>query len=450
LTVDLTAGGLSDFHLVKFADGTDGVFGVEGVYCVYNIVGGKSARHRTIDMNKESIHKNKKTDKTYMSKPFETPELKPDGKGGIIEKTVNIRIVSKVFDTTEEHSYAKDKDELVLRKTTGGRFEIKAKLVEDNRSLFILTFQRFTTATGKPNDCSFSFVGEEIGNLIRFLKSLDYVPFDKTESSSIVDSELNKLLSSKEDTKRFLFENQDVVIEFLRNELTKEDLVTLGYRKKQLEVFNNLLQDIEYFNDLKLKFNAKKDEDLWQKFFERNTWIFGYGLNFVFNSTLDNKKLEQVVSGFDFNSAGKRADAFLKTKGIIESFCFAEIKTHKTGLLKLVKTPYRPECWAPSNELTGAISQIQRTVHKSILDISTKTEIKDKQGNLTGETIFLYSPKSTLIIGNLEEFSGKHGINEDKYSSFEMFRQGQRNIEVITFDELYQRAQFIVKNSEND
>lgn len=401
-------------------------------------------------MNEESIHRNKKTDKTYISKPIETSNIKPDWKGGVIKEIKNIRIVSKVVDAKEEYFYAKDKEELILRKTSGGRFEIKAKLVEDSRGLFILTLQRFTTATGKPNECSFSFVGEEIGILIRFLKNLELVPFDKQESSSISDADLEKLTISKADTKQFLLDHQDLVIEFLKNELTKEDIVTLGYRKKQLEIFDKLLHDTNYFEELKVKYKAQKDEDLWQKFFEKNTWIFGYGLNFVFNSTLDDKKLEQVVSGFDFNSAGKRADAFLKTKGIIESFCFAEIKTNKTDLLKKVKTSYRPECWAPSNELTGAISQVQRTVHKSIQNIATKTEIKDKQGELTGETIFLYSPKSTLIIGNLVEFMGEHGINEDKYSSFEMYRQGLRNIEIITFDELFQRAQFIVRKTEND
>lgn len=399
-------------------------------------------------MNEESIHRNKKTDKTYISKSIEMSDVKPDGKGGVIKEIKNIRIVSKVVDTKEEHYFAKDKEELVLRKTSGDRFEIKAKLVEDSRGLFVLTFQRFTTATGKPNECSFSFVGDEIGNLIRFLENIEHVPFDKQESSSINDIELEKLIVSKANTKKFLLDHQDLVIEFLKNELTKEDIVTLGYRKKQLEIFDKLLHDPSYFDELKVKYKAQKEEDLWQKFFEKNTWIFGYGLNFVFNSTLDSKKLEQVVSGFDFNGAGKRADAFLKTKGIVESFCFAEIKTNKTALLKKVKTPYRPECWAPSNELTGAISQVQRTVHKSTQNIATKTEIKDKQGELTGETIFLYSPKSTLIIGNLEEFRGEHGINEDKYSSFEMYRQGLRNLEIITFDELFQRAQFIVRKNE--
>lgn len=401
-------------------------------------------------MNEEAIHRNKKIDKTYISRPIESSSPKPDGKGGVIKEIRNIRIVSKVVDAKEEFYYAKDKDELILRKTSGGRFEIKAKLVEDNRGLFVLTLQRFTTATEKPNECSFSFVGEEIGNLTKFLKNLEYVPFDNQGSSSVNDAELEKLTISKANTKQFLLDHQDLVIEFLKNELTKEDIVTLGYRKKQIEIFDKLLHDTNYFEELKVKYKVQKDEDLWQKFFEKNTWIFGYGLNFVFNSTLDDKKLEQVVSGFDFNNAGKRADAFLKTKGIIESFCFAEIKTNKTDLLIKVRTSYRPECWAPSNELTGAISQIQRTVHKSIQNIATKTEIKDKQGKLTGETIFLYSPKSTLIIGNLGEFMGEHGINEEKYSSFEMYRQGLRNIEIITFDELFQRAQFIVRKTERD
>ena len=39
-------------------------------------------------------------------------------------------------------------------------------------------------------------------------------------------------------------------------------------------------------------------------------------------------------------------------------------------------------------------------------------------------------------------------MNEDKFSSFELFRQNQTNPEIITFDELYERAKFIVKNDE--
>ncbi|MFC4210969.1 hypothetical protein ACFOWA_07240 [Pedobacter lithocola] len=53
------------------------------------------------------------------------------------------------------------------------------------------------------------------------------------------------------------------------------------------------------------------------------------------------------------------------------------------------------------------------------------------------------------MIGSLEEFNTESRINEDKFSSFEMFRQGIHKIEIITFDELFQRASFIVRSNEN-
>ncbi len=38
-------------------------------------------------------------------------------------------------------------------------------------------------------------------------------------------------------------------------------------------------------------------------------------------------------------------------------------------------------------------------------------------------------------------------FREDKYSSFELFRKQINNTEVITFDELYERAIYIIKSS---
>jgi len=256
------------------------------------------------------------------------------------------------------------------------------------------------------------------------------------------------LLLSKEQASKIIIGNQDIIVQALKNNITKSDIVALGYRKDQLEKFERLLEDDEYFENERAIINVKGNEAVWQNFFEKNTWIFGYGLNYVFNTPLDDKKLEQEVAGYNFNNSGKRIDAFMKTRGIINSFCFGEIKTHKTELLKMVKDPYRGECWAISNELAGAISQTQKTVQLSVKGLTTKTEIKDGSGNPTGEQVYIYQPKSFVIIGCLSEFKTEFGVNEDKFSSFELFRQNQFNPEIITFDELLQRARFIVKNSE--
>jgi hypothetical protein len=64
--------------------------------------------------------------------------------------------------------------------------------------------------------------------------------------------------------------------------------------------------------------------------------------------------------------------------------------------------------------------------------------------------VFLYQPKAFLIIGSLEQFKTEHGINEDKYSSFELFRKHITNPEIITFDELFERARYIVEFSEQE
>ena len=135
----------------------------------------------------------------------------------------------------------------------------------------------------------------------------------------------------------------------------------------------------------------------------------------------------------------------LKTRGLISSLSFGEIKTHLSPLMKQAKTPYRPECWQVSDELTGGIAQIQKTVQLSLKEIGTQLESKDNQGLPTGESVNVYQPKSFLVIGSLSEFQGQYGINEEKYSSFELFRKNVTNPEIITFDELFERASYIVE-----
>lgn len=177
--------------------------------------------------------------------------------------------------------------------------------------------------------------------------------------------------------------------------------------------------------------------------FQKNTWIFGYGLNYIYLDQLSSKKLEQVVQGFRINQSGKRIDALMKTKGTISTLCFVEIKTHDTMLLG---REYREACWAPSAKLAGALFQVQGTVAAAMYDRHV-LRMEDREGNPTGEDVFNYAPKSYLVVGNLAEFITDAGVNNNKLRSFELFRRNLIAPEVITFDELYQRAQFIVRQS---
>lgn len=224
-----------------------------------------------------------------------------------------------------------------------------------------------------------------------------------------------------------------------------EDITELNCRKIALGEFEKLLTDDTYFAlcQQRLKTNARP-EDVWQDFVERNTWILGYGLNYVLNSPLEGQRLEQVVKGYDIAASGKRVDALLKSQGLVSSLAFGEIKTHKTPLLKKVADPYRSEAWQVSDDVTGAIAQLQRGLQKALYSLSEKLEPKDSSGERTGEKLYLYRPRSFLLIGSLYEFQGTVDINEDKFSSFELFRRSLSSPEILTYDELFERAKHIV------
>lgn len=378
-----------------------------------------------------------KEGKIYISPPFKN-SYDPDRK---------IRLVSKVINSPDSYAFGTVKKEVVLRHKKDAATNIKATLVEGNNSLIVLNIQGYTVATDKPYNASFSFVGAEIKYLYDFLHNIQYLNFEGYVSSSMSDKDLRGVAASQSQINNASKIDPDLIQEILKTNVTKDDVVAIGYRKSQLTVFKNLLTDSKFFSKLMSKKNTTK-EGLWQAFFEKNPWIFGYGLSYLFTSNLDDKKLEQVVQGFNVMVRGKCVDGFLKTKGIISNSCFVEIKTHETLLLQNVKTPYRADCWSASSELVGGISQIQGTVAAALDSIGNKFEGKDQLGNPTSEEVFNYQPKSFLIVGNLREFYTENGVNEDKYRSFELFRKNINNPEIITFDELYERAKFIIHQNE--
>jgi len=330
--------------------------------------------------------------------------------------------------------------EVHLKTTDKADQEIKAYFYEDSKNVQTLTVQRWMVKSGNPHKESMVLYGEQLDVLLQFVKAFRGVPvgqgrveiplniaLDKIEEKQSIDS--NKVVA-------YLQENPNFLKSIIENDIGEQDLIAIGYRKKQLEIYRELLESDDV---------AESD---WQKFFEKNTWIFGYGLSYVFQTSLDDKKMEQVVKGYDFNNGGKRVDGLLKTAGIINSLCFVEIKTHKTNLLS--NNPYRKGCWAVSAELSGAVAQIQNTVSLATKNIYDKIQIKDDKGNLTGEEIFNFHPKSFLIVGKLDEFTNEYGVNSDKYRSFELFRKNVFSPEIITFDELYERAKFIVSQHDVD
>ena len=212
--------------------------------------------------------KNKLAGKTYISRRIDKENQKP------------IRIASKVGVIEETQHFAYEKGELIIRITPGYKFEYKATFTEDDRGISVLTIQRYDALTGTPHRLNFSFLPKEIDMLLNFITNIKLINFPDSGKINLTDEELRNLIASPNQVRRLIANNSELVAEIVRSDITTEDVVALGYRREQLMRFERLLYERDYFDSEKDQAGTT-DEGLWQDFFERNTWIFGYGLSYI-------------------------------------------------------------------------------------------------------------------------------------------------------------------------
>lgn len=235
---------------------------------------------------------------------------------------------------------------------------------------------------------------------------------------------------------------QDIIAELLRNgSVTSQDIVNVGYRKQQLEAFARLLKEpgaiAAYRSEHGLK--SEQPEKAWQHFLASNEWIFGFGLDYRFLGILRN---EARLGSADVAGKGNPSGDFLL--GSREFTVLVELKTPETPLFK--RRSNRAGSWQLSNELVSAVSQI--------LEQKAQWQVRAEAGNLydrNGQPISQKSadPKAILVIGSERAFkSDSPKEREIKLRTFELFRRDSRNVEILTFDELSERAKFIVKHSD--
>ena len=90
---------------------------------------------------------------------------------------------------------------------------------------------------------------------------------------------------------------------------------------------------------------------------------------------------------------------------------------------------------------------MQKTVRKVIRKMNGQIHrLYEADGSPTDIDISTTQPRQVVLIGSLEQFDSGQGTNAEKLETFELFRTSNSDMEVITFDELYQRARFIVRN----
>ena len=116
-----------------------------------------------------------------------------------------------------------------------------------------------------------------------------------------------------------------------------------------------------------------------------------------------------------------------------------EIKKAPDELLS--STSYIAGVWNISKVVTEGVNQIQKTAFEFTHNQMRKFQPKNKNGENIGTEVFRIQPKSFLVIGNLSELLE----NEDKITCFQLFRNSLISPEIVTFDELFERAKCIVE-----
>ena len=355
------------------------------------------------------------------------------------------RFVHAVFPSKERLELTVN-GEVTISKPWGVQ-QLKVMFLTDDRSIDHLLIQRFSPTSHKMK-AEVSLRGPELRQFLSVLQLIEESEFDGENRVRIDVDDLKNFNVSREALTQVASENLGIIEEIARNAITRRDIVAIAYRRSVLQRFRSMLDDSEAFAAEKQRYGKESDEAVWQAFFEENQWIFGYGLFYVFASGIDDGKLERAVEGFSVAGGGKRADALLRTRGTVNSLCIVEIKKPVTELLE--GSEYRGEVWAPSREVTRAVAQVQRTVDAAEQRIGRRLDILESDGAPTGEIAFAYRPRSILVVGNLSEFVGQHGVNEKKFSSFELYRRQLVAPEIVTFDELYERAKFVVETSDEE
>ena len=78
-------------------------------------------------------------------------------------------------------------------------------------------------------------------------------------------------------------------------------------------------------------------------------------------------------------------------------------------------------------------------------------ERADDGSDIAGEMTFLTRPRSYLVVGHLSQLVGEGGgPHREKVRSFELYRRSLRDPEIVTFDELLARAEWVVEVEGDD
>lgn len=374
----------------------------------------------------------RKESKTYISKVFTY--------GAHTEE--RLRNVKIVFEGSDELRLGEVEGAMCLRLSGETRkTQVSAIITQDDKQVRRLTLQTFKPRAGGWIEAidkdEFTFRGDEFLRLQRFLAQLKFIDLSNEDTFPIEDISTGhgpKAIIDAADRgliariRALSHEQRTQMLNTLQGELTTEEVNILLGRRQGLGEYERHLADADW------------SEGDWQDFFEREQWVFGYGLDYRVMRHFDR---EMTVGRGGTDNQNKPVIDFLET--FTDYTVLVEIKRPDTDIFRASRGG-RAGTWEFTPEFIGGVSQVleQKAEWASFAETA---EHHNRAGtaSLAART---RNAKAILVIGSREEFArgGNDRETNIKRDTFELFRRETRGIDIVTFDELLERARFITRN----
>ncbi len=356
------------------------------------------------------------------------------------QDTVGRRNVIMVLDNTEDQHVGEISGAMCLRLSGEKRkTQVTAVVTQDEKQVTRLTLQKFQSRTdgsyqGVEQD-AFTFRHGEFEKLLRFLDQINFVDLSNEDGFKIDDISTGtgrKAIIDASDVQiveriRVLrSDEREALVRSLSGSLSAHEINLLLGRKQALEEFERQIDAGNW---------AEKD---WQEFFERQSWIFGYGLDY------------RIMRQFDREATTAAGGTDNRNKPMVD---FLTAFTDYTALveIKLPSTPIftnragRAGTWQFSAHFMGAVSQILEQKAEWLAFAASGEHYNHKGDKLEART---RNAKAILVIGRNADLIVDQNDRETNVlrDTFELFRRETRTIDIVTYDELLERARFIARD----
>ncbi len=386
----------------------------------------------SVDDEEKKYFELRKEGKTYLSKVFEEGRINPE----------RVRLAHAVFEGTQRAVLGEIGGALCLRLTGDQRkTQVTALVSQDDSGIKRLSLQTFQSRKGGwyqgDEKQAFTFRSGEFERLLEFLNRIKFIDLSNERGFHIEDISVGhgpKIITDASDRslieriKRLGDSDRESLFRSLYADLSQEEINLLLGRRQALEEFTAQLGSSSW------------TEPQWQDFFEKQSWVFGYGLDYRIMRPFGR---EMVVGTAGTDNRDKPTVDFLMN--FTDYTVLVEIKKPDTPIFQNRRAG-RAGTWRFSNDFMDAVSQVLEQKAEWLAAAQTGEHF-DKSGTRRLEAR-TRDAKTILVIGSSTEFeqSGNRREAMVKRDTFELFRRDTRTLEILTFDELLERAKFITKD----